>query len=122
MRPGDCSTNNYHVQCLYCLLINSSMHYSFRFILFEKEDDGIGKPIEKFKDDRRQLRSVTTALQLPTTLKLDKFINDYVLDVNKVGRGNDVQLNHESSSSSELEDSFEECSSDNEDLTEPCSY
>lgn len=106
------------------LIACSSTHpciLHFRFILFEKEDDGIGKPIEKFKDDRRQLRSVTTALQLPTTLKLDKFINDYVLDVNKVGRGNDVQLNHESSSS-ELEESFEEYSSDNEDLTEPCSY
>jgi hypothetical protein len=97
------------------------LHSCHRFVLFEKEDEATGKPTEKFKDDRRQLRSVTTALQLPTTLKLDKFINSYVLDVNKVCRGNDAQLKDESSS--ELEESFEEeYSSDDENLTEPYSY
>ena len=67
---------------------------------------------------------MANALQLPTTLKLDKFINNYVLDVSKVGRCNDVQASsylEESSIEEEVEE-VEECLSDDEHLTEPYSY
>ena len=88
-----------------------------RFIIFEKEGDAKenGKSEEKFKDDRRQLRSVTTALHLPTSLKLDKFLSHFVMDIHKVGRDNDPTLCHD-----ELSDSNQSVSedSDDENLTE----
>ena len=94
-----------------------------RFILFEKEKDDTGKPTDKFKDDRRQLRSVANALQLPTSVKLDKFINHFVLDVSKVGRCNETQCQGESSSESGLDEYLlsqeEDCTSYDENLTEP---
>ena len=64
---------------------------------------------------------MANALQLPTTLKLDKFINNYVLDVSKVGRCNDVQASSYLEESS-IEEEVEECLSDDENLTEPYSY
>jgi hypothetical protein len=95
----------------------SSSSYLSSFIFFEKEAKENGKPEEKFKDDRRHLRSVTTALQLPTSLKLDKFITHFVLDVNKVGRGDATRSKSFSESEEEL--SERECSSEEEYLTEP---
>ena len=66
---------------------------------------------------------MANALQLPTTLKLDKFINSYVLDVGKVGRCNDVPSSSELEESSiEEDEEVEECISDDEHLTEPYSY
>ena len=66
---------------------------------------------------------MANALQLPTTLKLDKFINNYVLDVSKVGRCNGAQASsYLEESSIEEEEEVEECLSDDENLTEPYSY
>lgn len=65
---------------------------------------------------------MANALQLPTTIKLDKFINNHVLDVSKVGRSNDVQASSYLEESSIEEEEVEECLSDDENLTEPYSY
>jgi len=57
-----------------------------RFAFFEKEEDTTSKAEAKFKDDRRQLRSIITALHLPERMKLDKLMGIYILDINKAGK------------------------------------
>ncbi|KAL7483484.1 hypothetical protein ACHAW6_009132 [Cyclotella cf. meneghiniana] len=93
-----------------------------RFVIFEKEGDAKEnrKPEEKFKDDRRQLRSITAALQMPASVKLDKFLSHFVMDVNKVGRGNDATVCHNSlseSNGSASENGY--YLSEDENLTDP---
>ena len=90
---------------------------SHRFIFFEKEEDTIKNLAEdKFKDDRRQLRAVATALQLSEKTKLEKLLANFVLDVNKASRcGERTECNSSSPSS----DSCISEDSANEQLTDP---
>jgi len=87
--------------------INSNL----RLIFFEKEEEVTNSKDEsKFKDDRRQLRSIVTTLHLPEKLKLDKFVGSYVLDVKKAIKTSELDLLDETSS--EEEESVSECDSD----------
>mmetsp|Transcript_17058 Transcript_17058/g.30939 ORF Transcript_17058/g.30939 Transcript_17058/m.30939 type:complete len:1118 (+) Transcript_17058:283-3636(+) len=95
-----------------------AIHSKSRFAFFEKEEDAPIKVEEKFKDDRRQLRSIITVLQLPERMKLDKLIGSHILDVNQVGKVNEVNRLETSSSSSSDEDVSEKESID-DDLTDP---
>ena len=81
-----------------------------RFAFFEK-DDTDSKAEAKFKDDRRQLRSIITTLHLPERGNIGKLMGTYLLDVNQVGKGKDNSFASMSSSSEEL--------SDDDDLTDP---
>ena len=94
-----------------------AIHAKVRFNFFEKEEDVVhGKVESKFKDDRRQLKSIMAALQLPEG-RTDKFVGSYMLDVQKVKTG-ELDLLDDSSSSEEEEDSYE-IDSDDDNLTEP---
>lgn len=86
-----------------------------RFAFFEKEEDTTSKAEAKFKDDRRQLRSIITALHLPERMKLDKLMGTFILDINKAGKASELDLLDPSSSD---EDSSERETS-NDDLSEP---
>ena len=57
-------------------------------------------------------------LQLPERMKLDKLIGSHILDVNQVGKVNEVNRLETSSSSSGDEDVSEKESID-DDLTDP---
>jgi len=94
-----------------------ALHSKSRFIFFEKDETIANTSHEdKFKDDRRQLRSVATALQLPETTKLDKLMTDFVLDVSKACKSTEGSDRTALSSSSD--DYFSESSADNQ-LTDP---
>jgi len=85
--------------------INSNL----RLIFFEKEEEVTNSKDEsKFKDDRRQLRSIVTTLHLQEKMKLDKFVGSYVLDVKKAIKSSELDLLDETSS--EEEESVSECS------------
>ena len=87
--------------------------------MFDKEDNAAGKLVHKFTDDSRQLRSIVTALQLPSTYKLDKFAKKFVLDVNKACRENEENVGDTSSSCDEFVSGEEGDSSLDEHLTDP---
>lgn len=105
--------------CTIFILYLSSHFLLHRFVLFEKEDDAAGKLVDKFRDDSRQLRSIVTALQLPSTYKLDKFAKKFVLDVNKACRVNEENVGDTSSSCDEFVSGEEGDSSLDEHLTDP---
>ena len=93
-----------------------------RYVFFEKEESVTSNSEEKFKDDCRQLRAIVTTLQLPHTTKLEMFMADFVLDVNKIPRGKDRYRQDSSLSSndgliSEEGENEEYLSEDN--LTDP---
>ncbi len=90
---------------------------SHRCIFFEKDETTTNTALEdKFKDDRRQLRAVATALQLPETTKLDTLMNRFVLDINKTCRN--TESNVRSALSSSSDDYFSDSSADDQ-LTDP---
>jgi hypothetical protein len=79
--------------------------------------DANSKAESKFKDDRRQLRSIVTAMHLPERMKLDKFVGTYILDVSKAVKLCELDLDDSSSCSEEYVSDSEESSDDNNNLT-----
>jgi len=88
-----------------------------RFAFFEKDEEATSKAEAKFKDDRRQLRSIMVALQLPDRMKLNRLISSYIIDVSQVGKMNEANgLDLLSSSSGDESISENDCS---DGLTDP---
>ncbi|KAL7544521.1 hypothetical protein ACHAWF_007899, partial [Thalassiosira exigua] len=86
-----------------------------RIIFFEKEET-TNKAEEKFKDDRRQLRSIINALHLPEQTKLNELIGSYILDINQMGKTKEAKRRE---SSSEDEEYVSEEENSHDDLADP---